>query len=65
VRESLEVPRWIGAVHRRHRTEQPFVPAGEPRERSQRELAPLVVRRIAELGQIGLRDQHVELAGLR
>ena len=39
-------------------------PVAELGERAERELAPLVVPRVSELGQIGLRDQDVERARL-
>jgi hypothetical protein len=39
-------------------------PVTQHRERAERQLAPLVVPRVTELGQVGLRDENVERAGL-
>ncbi len=61
-RKLLEPARRVGAVHGRHGAEDvsPLVPQAS--ERSQRQLAPLVVRPVAELREIGLGEEDVELS---
>ena len=61
---SWNAPRRVGAVDGRHRAEDARVRSRSARERAQRQLAPLVVRRVAELRQVGLRDEDVERARL-
>ena len=63
--ELLEVARRIGAVNGRHRAEERLVVPRKARKRSQRELTPFVVRLVAELREVGLREEHVEVARLR
>ena len=46
-------------MHRRSGDEHAG-PIAQLRERSERELAPLVVARVSELGQVGLRNEDVE-----
>ena len=58
----LEVARRIGAVNGRHCAEERLVVPRKARKRSQRELTPFVVRLVAELREVGLREEHVEVA---
>ena len=65
VQLSCELPepsRGIGAVHGRHRSEEAVPILGEARQGAKRQLAPLVVRPVAELREVRLGDEDVELA---